>query len=147
MIYTSYFNNYGRLFAANPNLVFISIAGKMPDYFNHNEILKYSKLAPNRDWWNVWHDKFNGRAESLDSQKFYIEKYYETVLNKLDPNEVKTELLEMSDRRNVVLMCYEIPDKFCHRHIVSEWFRQNGIECGEHICPMLINNLFKLKNV
>lgn len=145
MIYTSYFNNYHRLQIANPNLVFISIAGKTDNSFNSNEMLKYIKLAPKYNWWNDWHMIFHENLDSYESQKWYIEKYYETVLNKLNPYEVQRELLEMSGRRNVVLMCYETPDKFCHRHIVSEWFRQNGIECGEHICPMLINNLFKLK--
>lgn len=145
MIYTSYFNCFRRLLTANSNLVFVSIAGKTPDYFN-NEILKYQKLAPKRDWWDIWFMRYHDNPESQDSQKFYIKKYYETVLNMLDPNKVKSELLELSNRRNIVLMCFETPDKFCHRHIVSDWFRKNGIECGEYICPVLIDKLFKFED-
>ena len=146
MIYTSYFNCFRKLLTANPNLVFVSIAGKTSDCFNNNEILKYPKLAPKCDWWDIWFMRYHDNPESQDSQKFYIEKYYETVLNTLDPNKVKSELLELSNRRNIVLMCFETPDKFCHRHIVSNWFRQNGIECGEYICPVLIDKLFKFED-
>jgi uncharacterized protein (DUF488 family) len=146
MIYTSYFDCFGKLHTADSNLVFVSIAGKTPNHFNDNEILKYPKLAPKRDWWDIWFMRYHENLESQDSRKFYIEKYYETVLNKLEPHKVKSELLELSNGQNVVLMCFETPDKFCHRHIVSDWFRKNGIECGEYICPVLIDKLFKLKD-
>ena len=28
---------------------------------------------------------------------------------------------------DIVLLCYEKPDEFCHRHLVAEWFNRNGI--------------------
>jgi uncharacterized protein YeaO (DUF488 family) len=32
---------------------------------------------------------------------------------------------------DVALICYERPEAFCHRQIVAEWLRLNGIPCEE----------------
>ena len=34
--------------------------------------------------------------------------------------------------KDIVLLCYERPTDFCHRHLVSAWFREHGIECKEY---------------
>ena len=34
--------------------------------------------------------------------------------------------------KDVVLLCYETPEKFCHRHIAAQWLKdQTGIDIGE----------------
>ena len=133
MIYTSYFSKVKALYGQNPNLVFVSIAGKTPNWFDNSllEIFKYPKLAPNYEWWNTWKDKFGVDLESDESISWYTKKYYENVLNKLNPIFVKQELLELSDRKDVVLLCYETPEKFCHRKLVKEWFNSVEIDCKE----------------
>ncbi len=30
-----------------------------------------------------------------------------------------------------ILLCYEKPENFCHRHILAEWLRKNGYKCEE----------------
>ncbi|MBE6146837.1 MAG: hypothetical protein E7168_00725 [Firmicutes bacterium] len=75
----------------------------------------YSKLAPKRDFWKVWHDNI-GRIPEEENTKYYIEQYYTQVLSKLDPEKVYKEL-DCS-----TLLCYEDNDSFCHRFIVSAWF-------------------------
>lgn len=30
-----------------------------------------------------------------------------------------------------VFLCYETPEKFCHRHIFAEWLSANGLQCEE----------------
>ena len=47
------------------------------------------------------------------------------------------ELIESTNKafdRNydsIVMLCYEIPSKFCHRHIVAEWLRLDYPEMVE----------------
>lgn len=117
-IYTSYFANMKNL---PENLIPISIAGKTPNGIN---CIKYSKLMPKYDWWKFWKD--NGMEQS-----YYIEKYNETVLNKLIPQKCYQELKELTNNKDCVLLCYE-KDKFCHRYLVSKWFKEAGIEINEY---------------
>lgn len=96
---------------------FVSIAGKTPDGFTGRI---YHDLAPKYSWWKEWKD--NGLSE-----EWYKEKYYETVLNKLDAKKVYEDLGE-----DAILICYERPEKFCHRHLVAEWLHnQLGIDIKE----------------
>lgn len=133
MIYTSYFSKVKALYGQNPNLVFISIAGKTPNWFDNSliDVLRYSKLAPKYEWWRVWHEKFKDNLESDESMNWYIKKYYETILNQLNPIFVQRDLLDLSNRKDVVLLCYETPEKFCHRQIVMNWFNSAEINCKE----------------
>lgn len=98
----------------------ISIAGYPPSWFKGKQ---YKKLAPKK-WF------FKKYKEDGD-EKFYIEKYYEEVLNKLDPKEVLQDLKDMVGN-DIVLLCWEGPGEFCHRHIVAEWLKNTlGIDVRE----------------
>lgn len=88
----------------------VSIAGKCPSWYHSRE---YKKLAPKYCWWKDW-------ESGLIDNNEYIKLYYETVLNKLDPQKVYNELGE-----NAVLLCWENKTKFCHRHIVAKWLENN----------------------
>ena len=83
----------------------VSIAGKAPAFYKGRE---YKKLAP-----KYW---FFKKYKEDGDEEFYTKRYYEEVLNKLDVKEVYKELGE-----SAVILCWEAPDKFCHRHIVAEW--------------------------
>ncbi len=83
----------------------VSICGKPPNWFSGRE---YKKLAP-----KYW---FFKKYKEDGDEEFYTKQYYNEVLNELDPKVVYKELGE-----NSVLLCWEAPDKFCHRHIVAEW--------------------------
>jgi len=126
MICTSYFSNVPAIQRKLPNVVFIGIAGKTLDGF-----IKYSPLAPKYEWWKEWHDKFSGHYESKASKEWYTKKYYETVLDKLDPFTVRGDLYKLSSHNDVCMLCYETPEKFCHRHLVAEWLTKNGITVKE----------------
>ena len=107
---TSYFAKYKGENA-------VSIAGKTPDWYKGRE---YKKLAPKYDWWKKWRD------ESL-SEEWYKEQYYKTILDKLDARQVYEELGE-----DAVLLCWEKSGKFCHRHLITDWFQKElGIEITE----------------
>lgn len=83
----------------------------------------YKLLAPSE---SIFMDYKSGRI----GEDGYIRRYKEEILKPLDINKVISDLLEISNGKDVVLLCYE-KDKFCHRHIDSTWFNENGIECQE----------------
>jgi len=111
----------------------------------------YKRLAPKLGFWQEWHNnseliteeaqvnQLQASASSLhgsasanarvtsaclplserQNNNFYIREYYNQVLKNLDAREV---LEDIEDMGNPTLLCYESPDEFCHRHIVSAWF-------------------------
>jgi len=119
MIYTSYFANIKNL---PNNIIPIAICGKSPDYY---EGLQYKILAPKYSFFIKW-------KETQDND-YYIEHFYKEVLDKLNPNDVVTQLYTLSNGYDICLICYETPEKFCHRHLVADWLNRSGFECKEFI--------------
>ena len=131
MIYTSYF---AKLKSLPDNIIPISICGQAPDWYKG---LQYKKLAPKYDFFMKW-------KENHDND-YYIKCFNEQVLDKLNAEQVIKELDDLllsqttiidysSDSKEVpriVLICYEKPSDFCHRHLVADWFNKNGFECKE----------------
>lgn len=74
----------------------------------------YSALAPKLSFWKQWHDNI-GIISEKENNDFYIREYYKEVLSTLDPQEV------FEDLQDNILLCYETPELFCHRHIVAAW--------------------------
>lgn len=107
MIYTSYFSNWRRF---PKTATTISICGKAPNYYYG---LQYKKLAPKIGFFMEW--KENGDND------FYIKHFNDEVLSKLNPEGVIKELKSLSQTEDIILLCYEKPSDFCHRHIVAEW--------------------------
>jgi uncharacterized protein YeaO (DUF488 family) len=61
-------------------------------------------------------------------------RYTAEVLSRLDINEVQARfnnILRESGKADIALICYEKSGDFCHRHLLSEWLNNNGIECTE----------------
>lgn len=107
---TSYF----AVASKNPNAVAISI--RKPPFFHGRH---YPKLAPTESILNSYQRK--------KDIKRYEEQYRKQILSKLEPKEVYEELGE-----DAVLVCWEGPKKFCHRHIVAKWFEKClGIKVDE----------------
>jgi len=131
MIFTSYFDHINLADTVLNHPTFFSISGKTPDWFyDLPRCYSYKLLAPKYSWWKEWNNKFQDNLESTKSKSFYREKYYSTVLNNLNPECIFSELKRLGCY-DICLMCYETPDKFCHRQLVSEWFNNNGIYCSE----------------
>jgi len=100
----------------HPNAV--SIAAKCPEFYKGRE---YKKLAPK--WW------FFKKYKDDGDETFYIEQYKKEVLEVLDPATVLKEI-----GQDAVLLCWEAPGKFCHRHLVATWFKETlGLEVSEII--------------
>jgi len=118
ILYTSYYAKSGN----NPKA--ISISAKAPDYFIGK---RYVDLAP------TW-DMINQHKNHIISHEQYTERYLDLLINirKLDPFKVVEDLQD-----GAIMLCYEKPTDFCHRHIVAKWITDNtGIKVVE-----LLNNI------
>lgn len=136
MIYTSYFanmDNINKVYEGSNRLgICVSICGKAPDWYLNNGGVQFKKLAPKYDFFMKW-------KESGDND-YYVSQYYSRVLSMLSPLGIVRELyqnLVLSHNLNrdsdfdIILLCYEKPGDFCHRHLVSKWFNDAGIDCKE----------------
>lgn len=103
---TSYFAKY-----KGNNGVCISLIA--PSWFIGHT---YKRLAPK---YFILNDYKKGKI----NEEEYIRLYYEHVLSKLDAHKVYDELINLVGSEDIVLLCYEKSDKFCHRHIVAKWFK------------------------
>lgn len=118
MIYTTYF---GKLKNLPTNITPIAICGKSPDWYNG---LEYKKLAPKWDFFVEW-------KKNRDNH-YYVKCFNEQVLGVLNVQEVYRELnMLANNNEDIALVCYEKPEDFCHRHLVANWFRENGIKIRE----------------
>lgn len=119
MIYTGYWAKTKEY--EQKGLTPVGISGWTPNGYKG---ATYKKLAPKYSWWKEWHDN------NL-SEEWYTTKYNETVLATLNPTVVATEI--QSFGKDVVLLCFETPEKFCHRHIVAQWLNEKtGIKVQEY---------------
>lgn len=118
MIYTTYFAKLNKL----PQSIFpVSVSLYLPKGILITEL---KVLAPTKEiLFNYKNDK-----DEIKYKNDYIEK----VLNKLNATELVNYLYSISNNKDVALICYESPEKFCHRHIIAEWLNNNGIDCREY---------------
>ena len=121
MIYTSYFAKIKEL--EKNNIIPISICGKAPNWYKG---LQYNRLAPKYNFFIKW-------KETKDND-YYIDCYNELVLKPLRLYDVISDLEKLVTNKvtNIALICYEKPDDFCHRHLVSDWLNKQGIKCKEY---------------
>lgn len=117
MIYTTYF---AKLRKIPENIKPISIAVQTPAWYSGDT---YKKLAP--QWW------FLSEWKKTQDNDYYIKCFNEHILSKLNAAAVYNELMQMSNGADVALVCYESPEKFCHRHLIAEWLCSNGYEVKE----------------
>lgn len=118
VIYTSYFGNIKNL---PRNLTKISIArfsDKFPD------IPRYEPLMPSK---GLLYKIKNGIIKEFQ----YVRSFNAQLAN-LDLDQVMADLTEIAGENDVVLLCYESPTDFCHRHLVSKWLRDEFIESIEY---------------
>lgn len=122
MFYTGYFAKLKQYKEAG--LVPISIAGKAPSWYNG---LEYKALAPKWSFFNEWKngDRYKG------DNNYYIQHFNDEVLANLNVDDVYNKLNLLAAYHDFILLCYEKPNDFCHRHLVADWFRLNGIACKE----------------
>ena len=132
MIYTSYF---AKLKSLPENIIPISICGKAPDWYKG---LQYKKLAPKYGFFMEW--------KKNHDNDYYIKCFSEQVLDKLNALTVMRDLIDLVNStedhigKEIALICYEKPSDFCHRHLVAEWLKKNGLQCKEWDYKEIDNN-------
>lgn len=121
MIYTSYFAKLSKL---PEHITPIAICGKSPEWYNG---LEYKKLAPKWSFFSEW--------KKTHDNDFYIKHFNKEVLLPLDANNIVKELYALAGKNqdeDIVLICYERPSDFCHRHLVADWLSNHGYPVEEY---------------
>lgn len=108
---TSYFAKYkpvkGQVFHG------VSIAAKAPKWFAGRQ---YKQLAPSYSIFKQWKDSCQDEGDWI----IYAARYNQEILAFLDPAKVLSDL-----GSDAVMLCYERPEAYCHRHLVSTWLTKN----------------------
>lgn len=117
MIYTGYFAKTKKYMEVG--LTPVSIAGKSPNFFNG---IEWKFFAPS---WGIYSKWKNGEICNAE----FVNRFIPERLEILNKEELKGKLLTAGD---IILLCYEKPGSFCHRHIVADWIeKQFGIKVEE----------------
>jgi hypothetical protein len=116
MIYTSYFGNFRNFGELQP----ISIARYPIKNFNGFDIQFDHHFNVLRPSVNLLHRYKNGKVTNAE----YAKEYYIQILN------CDWDLL-FKEYDNSVLLCYEKPKDFCHRHVLSYILRKLGYNIRE----------------
>lgn len=122
-MYTGYFAHIKKYKEAG--LTPIAICGGLPGWYDG---LWYKKLAPKWSFFNEWK---NGTEHKGDNE-YYIEHFNKEVLDYLSQDSVFEDLVTIAGTDKIILLCYEKPSDFCHRHLVAEWFEKGGFDCKEY---------------
>jgi uncharacterized protein (DUF488 family) len=136
--------NYSNVFVGNT----VSITGDGGNawgYFGPS----YKKLAPRLVTYTPYAQKYEEllklKKDTLNLKEYsdfrkkiedeYIESYYETRLKDLDIEELLTTL-ENKFGDNIILLCHEPLQEFCHRRLVADYIE---LKTGVYIPEVEIN--------
>ena len=111
-IYTSYFAQLKNL---PSGFIPVSICGWPPKWYNG---LQYKKVAPS---WSILEEyKYNHNIQR------YTDRFNNEILSKITPQNFINDINKITNNaENIVLLCYEKPTDFCHRHLVADWVSNN----------------------
>lgn len=115
-VYTSY---YAKIERDTHGLVPVRISTGVPAWFSH----EYEEIPELYPGWDLVKGIKSGELSRADYERIYKEHLIE-----LDVREMWEKLMRISESwhgRDLVLLCYEAPTDFCHRHLVAGWL---GIE-------------------
>lgn len=118
MIYTSY---YGNIKNIPDNIYKIAISLKIPFGMN---LYNCKELCPTLEILSSYKDGI------IDENGY--EKLFNENLNKLNPFLLIKKLYSIAGGNDIVLLCYEKPNDFCHRHLVTNWLNSYGFCVNEY---------------
>ena len=109
-IYTSYYGNLKNL----PNdIKKISISTTIPKKIVCDS---YAPAAPPPEILKKY------KQNEINEQEY--EQEYMQYLNTLDAQKVIHHLRKLARNKDIVLLCYEKSEDFCHRHIFIKWLKE-----------------------
>ena len=118
-IKTSYFAQLKKI-CGMEGAVPVAVCRYLPAWYNG---AVYQKIAPD-------YNMLTG-MKNADTRKFFKQKYLTEVLGRLEPGSVEKDIekiVESNGGTSAVLLCYEKPTDFCHRHLIAEWLGKNPDE-------------------
>lgn len=118
MYYTSYFGNIKNIDKRIYKLA--SISNKKPRFCDA-DVLDWSFLGPQSDL-------LDGYKEGKIDQETYTNIYTKN-LEEIWPSIEGWMMVNYN--KNIVLLCYEGKNKFCHRYILADFLKQKGFDCEE----------------
>jgi len=129
---TSYYARINEIREKYPDYIIVSISGGLEEYIKPLVDIWDKRLAPKRDFFNVYKNSPEGQLREDE----YVKQFKNKVLIREDNISLDDIIKSWSENsglgKTYVLMCYEKPQDFCHRHIVAEAMEQKyGIEISE----------------
>lgn len=115
-IFTSYYANYRKF----GDLVPVAISIYPPNGFKGK---LFQKIAPTKEMLEAYKRNKN--------EQEYKERYWHDVIKKYNPKELYEEIKRLVDGKDCVLLCFEKPNDFCHRHLFATWMNKNGYNIQE----------------
>ena len=112
MIYTGYYSKIKEY--ADSGLILLSISRTKPEFAK--SCIDIPQLFPSD---KILWDHKKGKIDEME----YISKYLDQ-LNELGVDRIIKMIQIFGD--NVVLLCWESPEKFCHRHILADYINKNS---------------------
>lgn len=112
-IYTSYYNNWKQLDATR-KYVPVRISASAPKGFPFCESIP--EVYP------TW-DLLSRYKQGLIDDSVYTKEYLEQ-LNAVNRQDILARLSQIAQKhqnKDIVLLCWEGKDKFCHRHLLADW--------------------------
>lgn len=119
-IYTGYYSKMSKYL--ENNLVPVAISRGIPDFCK--DIDRMDSFMPS------FQTLIDYKYKKIN-EKEYTRQYMRDVLYYLNPEEVYHDFEVRYGGKDVILLCYESSEKFCHRHIISDWFNNAGITVKE----------------
>lgn len=112
MIYTGYYSKIKEY--ADSGLTLLSISRTKPEFAK--SCIDIPQLFPSD---KILWDYKKGKIDDME----YTSKYLDQ-LNELGVDKIIKMIQIFGD--NVVLLCWESPEKFCHRHILADYINKNS---------------------
>ena len=112
MIYTGYYSKIKEY--ADSGLTMLSISRTKPEFAK--SYIDIPQLFPSD---KILWDYKKGKIDNME----YTSKYLDQ-LNELGIDRIIKMIQIFGD--NVVLLCWESPEKFCHRHILADYINKNS---------------------
>ena len=112
MIYTGYYSKIKEY--ADSGLTLLSISRTKPEFAK--SCIDIPQLFPSD---KILWDYKKGKIDEME----YTSKYLDQ-LNELGVDRI-IKMIQIFGN-NVVLLCWESPEKFCHRHILADYINKNS---------------------
>ena len=125
MIYTSYF---GKISKFPKEFEPICIARWQPKWYTGKALLSLAPSDRLLRWWK------SSKQDEVAQEKYKTS--YMSMLKTYKAAALERVIKNIAGDKIPVLVCFE-KEGFCHRHLVAEWFNNNGIECEEWTEPVV----------